>query len=393
MNICRIICLVCLSASIGFSVSKTGIAQNRPLNPLETEIDKSDPVIPLGYKKRDLSTFEINRIKREMEKLDRQAKVELQQGKVNKAFKLWYRQLKLARAAGKPTEIQALGEVGAIAWQANRGADLRNIANRLIAIELEIEAKDPIPALLEQFAIAYQQVRYLDRAISIREQTLAQNKQQGDSLAVEKNLQTLGNLYLSQFNYQAAAKIYEQLITQAQAKSPIDPEIDFYLKTSIDIYERTGQTKRAIEARQRLITGYETTGKQDKIPQLELANASDYEVLDKTVKATETYESAFNLATKNLQLAIAEEALDNLSKLYQREGKGTKAIATLNRLLDVQRQSYNYYGLINTYDTLGKIHLKSAKKQRAKQYFQQALELARELDYKINYFNNQIEKL
>ena len=388
MNIYRVICLVCLSASsMGFSVSETGIAQNR-LNPLETEIDKSDPVIPLGYQKRELSTFEINRIKREMAKLDRQAKAELQQGK-GKAFKLWYRYLKLARATGIETEIDALGDVGEIAWQANRGEDLRNIANRLITIESN---ETELPTILLQLANAYEQVRYLEQAIAIYEQILANNKQQQDLVAVEDNLQTLGSLYLAQFNYSSAADIYEQLI-KAQAKSPIDPQIDFYLKNLIDIYDRTGQTKRAIKTRQRLITSYETTDKANKIPQLKLAIAKDYLASNKIPQAITAYESAFTLATENRQLAIANDALIDLAKLYQQEAKDKKAIAILNRLIDVQRQSYNYYGLINTYDTLGKISLQSAQKQQAKQYFQQALELARELDYNVNYFNNQIEKL
>jgi len=49
--------------------------------------------------------------------------------------------------------------------------------------------------------------------------------------------------------------------------------------------------------------------------------------------------------------------------------------------------------LINTYDTLGKIHLKSAQNQQAKQYFQKALELAQGLDYKVGYFTNRLKNL
>ena len=390
MNIYRVICLICLSAFFGLSIPDPSIAQNR-LNPLEVEIDQSDPVIPLGYKKRELSTFEINRIKREIEKLDRSAKEKLQQ-EGDKAFKLWYRQLKLARVIGIETEIEALGEVGEIAWQANRGEDLRNIANRLIAIESEIKDEDLSPKLLEQFATAYQQVRYVRQAISIQKQILAYYKQQEDLPAIKENLQILGSLYLSGFNYQPAAEIYKQLLTQAQAQSQTDSQISSYLKTLIDIYDRTEQTKQAINARQRLIKTYEATGK-DKIPPLKLEIADNYLALNQTAKAIKAYEEAFTLASKNKQLAIADNALNSLAQLYRKEGKQELAIATLNRLLDVQRQSYNYYGLINTYDTLGKIYLKSARKQQAKQYFQQALELARELDYNLNYFNNQIEKL
>jgi tetratricopeptide (TPR) repeat protein len=41
---------------------------------------------------------------------------------------------------------------------------------------------------------------------------------------------------------------------------------------------------------------------------------------------------------------------------------------------------------------LGKIYLKLEQKTQAKQYFQQALELAKALDYKVDYFQQLIAK-
>jgi len=392
VSIRRIACLVCLSLSSSLFITEIGFAQDSPANPLETEIDRSDPVIPLGYQRRELSTFEINRIKREMVKLDRTAKDELQQGQEDKAFKLWYRQLKLARAAGIEVEIEALGEVGEIAWQANRGGDLRNIANRLITLESGIKEKERSPEVLQQLANAYQQVRYLEQAIAIWSEVLAYHQQRSNLVEVEDNLQTLGRLHLARFDYQSAEKVYQQLLTNAQTNQ-IDPKIDAYLATLTSIYDRTKQIQKAICTRQDSIETYKTTGKQDKIPQLKLAIANDYVALEKTAKAIEAYESAFTLAKKNQRLAIAENALDSLGQLYQQQGQEKKAIATLNRLLKVQRQSYNHYGLVNTYDTLGKIYLRSNRNKKAKHNFEQALELAKTLNYKVSYFNSQIKKL
>ena len=368
------------------------LAQPETTNPLEIEIDKSDPVIPLGYKKRELSTFEINRIKREMDRLATNAKEELQQGKGDAAFELWYRQLRLARAIGIETEIAALGEAGEIAWQANRGKDLRNIANRLKTIESEIEIESTSDELLEQFAKAYQQVRYIEQAIAIYQQILASNKARANSAGVESNLKTLGELYLAQFNYLEAAATYEELLALAQSKSQVDSKIDSYLQTLVDIYDRTEQTKSAIATKKRLIQSYIAAEKTTKLASIELAIALDYEALNHTQEAVAAYERAFTLASAEQQLAISNDALEGLGKLYQQEGKNKKAIVTFNRLLDVQRQSYNYYALVDTYDTLGKIHLKSARKKQAKQYFQQALEIAKDLNYKVEYFSQKIKQ-
>ena len=372
-------------------ISRSLFAQPEPKNPLEVEIDKSDRVIPLGYKRRELSTFEINRIKREIARLDRDAKLKLQQGEGNKAFELWYRQLKLARATGIETEIAALGEVGKIAWQANRSQDLRNVAERLITIESAIETESTSIELLQQFARAYQQVRYLERAIAIEQQILARNKS-SDS-AVESNLKTLGELYLAQFNYPEAAVAYEELLALAQSKSPADSKIDYLLITLADIYDRSGQTKLAIATKQKLVQSYTAAEKTKKIAPLELAIANDYRSLNRTQKAAIAYERAFTIASGEQQLAIANDALAGLGEVYRREDKDQKAIVTFNRLLEVQRQSYNYYGLVNTYDILGKIYLKLNLNPQAKQHFQRALKLAENLDYKIDYFNAAIEEL
>ena len=389
MNNYRIVFSVLLAGSIILAPIQNIQAQPQPTNPLEIEIDKSDPVIPLGYKKRELSAFEINRIKREMDRLDRNAKKEWQQGKANKAFELWYRQLKLARAVGIEAEIAALGEVGEIAWQNNRSEDLRNIANRLKTIESEIEIESASVELLEQFATAYQQVRYLEQAIAIYQQILQSNRR-SNSVTIS-NLEILGELYLAQFDYPQAAKTYEELLAFTRLKSQADSQTSFYLQTLADIYDRTEQIKPAIATKKRLIQYYTTANKTAKLAKLELAIAQDYETLNQTQEAAAAYERAFSLAEE--QLAIADDALTGLGELYQREGENHKAIDTFNKLVKIQRQSYNYYGLVDTYDTLGKIYLKSDRDKQAKQHFQKALELARDLDYKVNYFTSQIKKL
>jgi tetratricopeptide (TPR) repeat protein len=319
------------------------------------------------------------------------ASQELQQGNTNRAFELWYRQLKLARAINTEVEIEALGKVGAIAWQENRAVDLRNIANRLMAIEKEITTADLSPKLLNSLATAYQQVKYLEQAIAIEQQILKNSKQQQNLVAVAENLQIIGQLYIANFDYSSAVKTYQELLTLAESESNSE-QVNFYLTTLIDLYDRTGQTKPAIAARKRLIKNYTKSNKLDQVAGLELAIAHNYEALNQTTKAREAYDRGFTLASATQQLAIANDALDSLGKLYLKEGQKIKAIATFTQLEKVQRQSYNHYGLINTYDILGKIYLKLEQKKEAKQYFQQALELAKALEYKVDYFQQLIAK-
>jgi tetratricopeptide (TPR) repeat protein len=369
------------------------------VNPLRREIDASDPVIPPGYGKRELSSFEIYRIEKEIKKLDQNAQGELQQGHTDRAFELWYRQLKLTHAISPKVEIIALGKIGAIAWQENRAEDLRNIANRLIKIEQEISLENSSSELLKHFAKAYEQVRYLEQEIAIYQQILSKNQQQNNQGEATETLETLGKLYVAQFNYPEAALAYQELLSLAESKSSTTPsksinvQVNFYLNTLIDLYDRTDQIKPAIAMRKRLIANYTKSKKLEPVARLQLAIAHDYAALNHTKKAQVAYEQALEFASATQQLAIVSNALDSLGKLYLQSGEDEKAIATLTQLLKIQQQSYDHYGLINTYDTLGKISLASGQKKSAKHYFQQALDLAQTLNYQVEYFQRQNDQL
>lgn len=393
----KIIFLTYCLGMIGFLADpEVVIAQTHLANPLE--ISHSDPLIPRGYGKRPLTSFEKYRIEQAIVQLNKTAQAELAQGNGDKAFKLWYRQLRLTRIIKTEREIKALGEIGAIAWKENRGADVRHIAKRLITIQQETITKKSLssPDLLHKFATAYQQVRYLDQAIDIYQQILANSRKADDLIAEQKNLEILGKLYLARFDYQEAAGIYQELLALTPVTNQESEEInrvDSYLITLIDIYDRTYQTDKAIEARKRLIKKYTDAKKINKTPALEIQIARDYETLKQSDKAIQAYDQAFYLAFKVQQLAIASDALIRLGKIYQKSDRSNDAIATYNKLIQVQQQSYNYHGLINSYDTLGKIYLTLNQKTKAKKHFQQGLELAKSVNYKVKYLSNQIDKI
>ncbi len=373
----------------------TVLSQTKITNPLD--ITRSDPLIPSGYGKRELTSFEKYRIEKAIAQLNQTAHKELDRGKIDRAFELWYRHLRLTSIIDTDAEIKALGKIGAIAWQENRGTDVRNIAERLITIQKKITAKKPLSSsLLTKLAKAYQQVRYLHKAINIYQQLLVNSKKADDLIAEQKNLEILGELYLARFDYQEAADIYQELLDLAtiinQKSEPTNKE-EVYLETLIDIYDRTAQTDKAINIKKRLIEQYSATQQINKILPIKMAIAQDYETLKQLDKAIETYNQAFSLASKNQKLAIASDTLTRLAELYQQSDRTDDAIRAYAKLIKVQQQSYNHYGLINTYDILGKIYLKLNQKSQAKQYFQRGLDLAKSLNYKVDYFNYQIEHI
>ncbi|MFN9174745.1 MAG: hypothetical protein ACK58N_09595 [Synechocystis sp.] len=65
------------------------------------------------------------------------------------------------------------------------------------------------------------------------------------------------------------------------------------------------------------------------------------------------------------------------------------------RLLQVQQQSYNYYGMMSTYEKIAQLYINAQQPGAALTAYQQALSLARSLKYstKENALLNQIQAL
>ncbi|MGV2828338.1 tetratricopeptide repeat protein [Myxosarcina sp. GI1(2024)] len=376
--------------------------------PHPLEVPQSDPLLPASSNDRPLSAFEIGRIEREIERINQKAEAQLAAGKIDEAFNLWYRELRLQRAIGTLEEVAALGRIGNLAWQQNRGLDTRAIAKRLAEIRTNAAAEDKLNLpLLKQLGMAYQQVRYLDRAIEIYQQIVV-NARQTDALTrVNENLQILAELYLDLFDYPQAAEVYQELLVRRDSGvsselrdaviSPItqlnpDDEV-IYLTKLATIYDRIPQIEKAIEIKHRLAKRYLQVENIENLSAVYLAIARDYKELNNYSEASNYYQQAYNLATNARQLASAIEILAELAHLYRQEGRLEEAIATYKRQIELQQQAYDYYGWMETCDLLGKIYWDLKNYSQAQTFYRQGLELARTLNYRVGYFTEQLEQI
>ncbi len=372
-------------------------AQSDIFDPLATP--QSDPLLPPATARRELTHLEKKQLKNAIVEIDREAQNQLSQRNIEPAFELWFRRLRLQRAIGLPEEIADLGRIGAIAWQENRGEELRIIARRLDVIEQEITAeKERDLELFTNLGNVYQQVRYLDRAVNIYEQILTEVRQQDNAALEEKFLVILGELYLAKFDYVQAGVIYEELLAitpQDVNNLPRDePDLqENYLLKLKTIYDSSAQPEKAIIVKEQLVQKYSDRERPEQIASIKISLAKDYQAIDEIELAQLSYQEAYILAQNLQQIALANEALEKLAILYQTNNQLTLATQTYLQLFDIQEQANNAYALLEICDRLGKLYLLQNDYNQALYFYRRGLEFAQLLNYRTAFFQNQINQV
>jgi tetratricopeptide (TPR) repeat protein len=386
--------VLCLGGYTPSAVAKkTAPPDEFPPNPLELKV--ADPLLlPPGA---SLTTQEQQTLRAALDELNAQATTQFRAGKPEAAFEIWYRELRLRRVLGPAEEVAALSRVGAIAWEENRTIDVRQITERLQAIQQQAASAEDLE-LLRSLGQAYQQLRAKDLAVTVYEKILATVRQQQDVAAEASTLDTLGQLHINWFAYQEAATTYQQLLSLVRNRGSLAGATPSRVLSETSllqqlayIYEQGKQPEAAIDIQQELINLYQV---QDptQVPKLKLAVADNYQALGQTNPAIENYQAAYLAAQSLQQFAIASEALKHLGTLYRSQNQLDAALRIYRFLVDVEAQSYNVYGRMNAYDTLGQIYLARKEYPQAVAAFQQGLALAQQLNYQQDHFAKQIEQ-
>ncbi len=372
------------SLTVSFSLILTvPIKAQTPFqNPLKVE-QFDDLLLPQTSVQRPLSPLEKFRLKEALDQLNQQAQQRYQEGNVEKAFQVWYRELRLRQKLDPIEEVKALGSVGEIAWLKNRSADFRNIRERLRVIE-EKARENNQRQLLETLAENYEQMRELDGAIALY-QKLAKDSNDPTPL-----LEKIAQLHAKQFHYQDAADAYESLLTQTQGNPTASLQ---YLKQLKTWYEKADNPDAGVQTKQRLIDIYQQQNNQQALPAILVSLADDYVKLNQFEQASTTYQEAFKTARSQQKYGMAAMALENLAQLYRNDGALETTLEIYEQLLVIQQQSYDHYGLMMTYDKIGEIYQENDQPKLARSAYQKALEFAQSLSYQEDYFQNKLEQL
>ncbi len=368
-----------------------------PPSPLEPTAEP-DPLLPQLIVDRPYSPLERLALRQALDDLQRQGEVLYQAKQTNAAFEIWYRELRLRRVLGVEEEVPALARLGQIAWQENRGDDVRIITERLQAIELEVQLDVLQPVnfeLLFSIAQAYQSMRIYTSAVTLYTQLLAQVRSQQDIATEQIVLTALADLHIAWFNFTDAAIAYEDLLKLARAANEPVAELN-YLQQLAYVYQKGDQPAQAIAIQQQLLERYQLDPLAlSRITLLKIELGDNYRAIDRPDIAVASYQDAFTLAQSQQQYGFASESLYHLADLYTTLNRPLDAFTVYQLLLTVNQQSYDVIGNMNVYDQIGQIYRVTGQPDLAIAAFQQALQLAQQLSYgaKATYFAEQIRQV
>jgi tetratricopeptide (TPR) repeat protein len=373
----------------------TILAQNQDINPPEInplEIRERDILLPSID--RPLTDFELKRLRRELDELNQQGKAELEAGNIDQAFTIWYRELRVTRVFGAAEEIEKLTKLGAIAWEKARNQDVNYITERLLILQTEntSETGEINEELIFLFAEAYETIHNLDKSIEIYQKILNSARKKEDKKTIKLALDKLGVFYLSKFKYYEAEPIYEELLMITRAEENYLEE-GIYLRKLAEINGETANPKNSVTYKEQLAENYLANQQLISLADLKISIADDYKALDRPEEASKYYQEAFALAWSLEKFATAGDALKKLGRLYQDYKQNEYALQIYQELIKIEQQSYNLYGLMNTYDYIGQIYLQDNNYPLALQWFKKALEIALHLKYKVDYFNSKIQQV
>ncbi|MBE9011138.1 hypothetical protein IQ250_13060 [Pseudanabaenaceae cyanobacterium LEGE 13415] len=366
-------------------------------NPLE--LKTPDPLLPGGLN-RPLSEAEKQTLRTALEQLNNEASAKLRSGDTLGAFNIWNRELRLRRALGLLEEVQALGRVGNIAWVQNQSIQVRFITNRLSAIQTQLQQplknQTTLPERSQVFpalGIAFQQVRSPGLALNVYQQMLTEARSRKDPIAEVNLLNTIGQLHLSWFDYPNAIATYTELLNLAKSRNDA-ANIELNLVQLAYVHEQARQPAQAVTYQQQLIELYQRNPQQASlIAPLKIRQADNFAAANQLEAAEKAYQEAFQLAQPLVQLAYASDALRKLGALYRSNNRLDAALQVYEYLASVQQQAYNSFGVMDAFDQIGQIQLQRKALPEAANAFRQGLELAKQVNYRVDYFTEQIQKI
>ena len=387
-------------------------------NPLESS--PRDPFLPTTKIDRPLSPLELSALEDNLDRLNNTAQRLLAEGRTDEAFLLWRRELRLRRVLGPVEEFNTISRVAQLAWDAQRPVEVQLLTLRTreiwetlraaLGVAEEEEVFDDIDeedgsepprvlvsgrtesdiATLNALAQVFTTLRDVDSAADVYSQVVELSRRSNNDPTVQR--QQLAELHLQWFEFADAAAIYLDLLKSAR-ESNNQTQAAIYLERLIYSYQQADEVAFAARAQTELLALYQAQGEEEELARLLLATAKNYRLLNLPKNAITYYRAAYSAAQRFDQFSYSAEVLQDLGSLYEVLALNDQALGAYNLLVPVEQQAYNDYGVMNAYDSIGKLQRRIGNSFEALIAFEQALVIANRLGLDENYFVEQIESV
>ncbi|TVQ51357.1 MAG: tetratricopeptide repeat protein [Spirulina sp. DLM2.Bin59] len=380
------------------------LAQRRPrraedyLNPLDIP-PHTDPLLPDRLRQTTpprrpaplppLEPGEQAQLARDLVDLATEAQRAFEQDQKERAYELWFRELRLRRLLGPIAEVEALARVGGMAWEENRNQDVAAISSRLEAIEAAASSEDL--ALIRALGQAYRQVRLYPNAVAMYERQLATLPPNALNQR-SPLLKVVAELHRDWFQFERAIGVYQELLTMARSQFDLD-NVQNYLGELAHLYDQTEQWQEAIATRETLLLAYGEKQRIERFAPLRMAMAANALALGNGEQASEFYQQAFTFAWAAQQYAYAGDALEALAQLYSDYGQVEEAINLYRERIKAAQYAYDRYAVMETYNRLAQLHRRQGNYTAALNALRSGREVALELGHREGYFEEAMELL
>lgn len=375
-----------------------------------------DLILPRIRVDRPYSPLERQAIERRLDRLNQIASEQLSQGETDTAFELWQRELKLRRVLGTQAEFRAIQRVATLAWEQQRAVEVRLLTLRTReiweAVKISLgdppeagfgsrEPSDPSDSLISGAATAdietlaalaqtFETLRDIDSTVEVYRQVIELSVGRSEEQTLQQ--EALAALHLEWFQFADAADVYLTLLSKARSSGDPATEIA-YLEQLVYSYEQADALLEAARAQTDLVALYQGQGEAEKLPGLLVAIAQNYRTLDLTESAIEYYRAAYSAAQRFEQFSFSAHVLIDLGNLYESLDRTDEALGAYALLVPVEQQTYNDYGVMNAYDSIGKLQRQQGNDREAFIAFQQGLAIADRLNIRQDYFIEQIDSV
>lgn len=352
-----------------------------------------DPLLPMPSVSRPLSPLEEVQLEAELNALNERAFTLLQAGQEDEAFDVWIREVRLRRLFGLAQELTAIQRVGQQAWAAGRTEEVQLLTTRLQVIRDQIEANQPLDqGLLRETAIGFEILGEPNNAIALYRQLADLALAEGDAPRHLLYLQSVAQLQDQWLIFADAAVTYRQLALLVQNQQGSAVGIP-YLQRAIRNYEQARQFEPAIAVQQELMALYEAQGIRDLVPGLQRAIARNYQSLNNPDAASRYYQASYTNAITLEQFDVASQVTEELAELYRSLNRFEDVLYLYQQRLLVARQSYDAYGLMDSFDQIGQTYEQLGQPEQAVDAFREGLVLATHLRHQQDYFREQVQRL